>query len=51
MKLTLGQAAKEVEVSKTAISNSIKSGSLSAQRTDDGSSGIDPAELFGVYPP
>lgn len=51
MKLTLGQAAKEVEVSKTAISNSIKSGRLSAQRTDDGSYAIDPAELFRVYPP
>lgn len=51
MKLTLGQAAKEVEVSKTAISNSIKSGRLSATKTETGSYEIDPAELFRVYPP
>lgn len=51
MKLTLGKASKEAGVSKTAISNAIKSGRLSAIKTDTGSYEIDPAELFRVYPP
>ena len=51
MKLTLGKASKEAGISKTAISNAIKSGRLSAKKTDTGSYEIDPAELFRVYPP
>ncbi len=51
MKLTLGQAAKEVGLSKTAISNAVKKGKLSAERTEGGAYAIDPAELFRVYPP
>lgn len=51
MKLTLGQAAKEIGLSKTALSNAIKSGRLSAKKSDVGSYEIDPAELFRVYPP
>lgn len=51
MKLTLGQAAKEVGLSKTAISNAIKNGRLSAEKLEGGSYAIDPAELFRVYPP
>ena len=51
MMLTLGQAAKEVGKSKTAISNAIKKGRMSAGKTDSGGYQIDPAELFRVYPP
>jgi hypothetical protein len=48
--LTLGQAAKETGLSKTAISRAIKSGRLSAKKNDQGEYEIDPAELFRVYP-
>lgn len=41
--LTLGQAAKEVWRSKTALTNAIKSGRLSANKLDDGSYSIDPS--------
>lgn len=51
MMLTLGQAAKEVGLSKTAISNAVKKGRLSAERKESGAYAIDPAELFRVYPP
>lgn len=51
MKLSLGQAAKEVGKSKTAIANAVKSGRMSAEKTDTGGYAIDPAELFRVYPP
>ena len=47
---TLGQAAKETGISKTAIARAIKSGRLSASRNDLGEYRIDPAELFRVYP-
>jgi hypothetical protein len=47
---TLGQAAKETGISKTAISRAINSGRLSATRNDLGEYQIDPAELFRVYP-
>ena len=49
--LTLGQAAKEVGRSKTALTNAIRSGRLSASRLEDGSYSIDPSELFRVYSP
>ena len=49
--LTLGQAAKEVGRSKTALTNAIRSGRLSATRLDNGSYCIDPSELFRVYSP
>ena len=48
--LTLGQAAKETGLSKTAISRAVKSGRLSATRNDQGEYQIDPSELFRVYP-
>jgi hypothetical protein len=48
--LTLGQAAKETGVSKTAISRAISSGRLSASKSEKGDYQIDPAELFRVYP-
>jgi chromosome segregation ATPase len=50
MMLTLGQAAKETGLAKSAISRAIKSGRLSAVRQENGSFEIDPAELFRVYP-
>lgn len=48
--LTLGQAAKETGLSKTAIARAIKSGRLTATRGESGEYRIDPAELFRVYP-
>jgi hypothetical protein len=48
--LTLGQAAKQTGLSKTAISRAVKSGRLSATRNDQGEYQIDPSELFRVYP-
>jgi excisionase family DNA binding protein len=45
MQLTLGQAAKQVGVSKPTLSKAIASGKLSATRREDGSWSIDPAEL------
>ena len=50
MHLTLGQAAKETGKSKSVISSAIKSGRLSAIKSDTGSWQIDPAELFRVFP-
>jgi len=49
--LTLGQAAKETGMAKSAISRAIKSGRLSARKNEVGTFEIDPAELFRVYPP
>ncbi len=48
--LTLGEAAKEVGKSKTTLTRAINSGRMSANRQDDGSYQIDPAELLRVYP-
>src|SRR6476646_3726218 len=45
MLLTLGQAAKHLGVSKPTLSKAISTGKLSAQRREDGSFAIDPAEL------
>ena len=50
MLYTLGQAAKVAGVSKTTISNAVKSGRLSAGRGDKNQYQIDPAELARVYP-
>jgi excisionase family DNA binding protein len=51
MSYTLGQAAKATGTSKPTLSRAIKSGRLSAQKQEDGSYLIDPAELHRVYPP
>lgn len=51
MKLTLGQAAKEVGISKPSLSAAIKKGRVSAHKNESGAYEIDPAELFRVYPP
>jgi hypothetical protein len=48
--LTLGQAAKETGLSKPSISKAIKTGRLSAVKTENGEYQIDPIELFRVYP-
>lgn len=42
---TLGEAAKEIGVSKATISRSIKKGKLSAKKNDDNTYSIEPSEL------
>lgn len=49
--LTIGEAAKQVGMSKSTLSRAIKAGKISAARTVHGAFEIDPAELFRVYPP
>lgn len=51
MSYTLGDAAKAVGKSKTTLHRAIKSGKISAAKTDDGSYSIDPSELHRVFPP
>lgn len=48
---TIGEAAREVGMSKSTLSRAIKAGKISAVRTVHGAFEIDPAELFRVYPP
>lgn len=48
--LTLGEAARQVGKTKTALANAVKDGRLSASRDSKGQYQIDPAELFRVYP-
>jgi excisionase family DNA binding protein len=50
MSYSLGEAAKELGVSKPTVQRAIKSGKLSAIRRDDGSYDIDPAELRRAFP-
>jgi hypothetical protein len=47
---SLATAAKAAGVSRPTIQRSIKSGKLSATRNENGSYGIDPAELSRVFP-
>jgi hypothetical protein len=47
--LSLGQAARLAQTSKTTLTRAIKAGRLSATRRDDGSYAIDRAELGRVY--
>jgi hypothetical protein len=49
--LSLGQAAKAVGRSKSALSRDVKAGKVSATRNADGSLSIEPSELFRVFPP
>lgn len=49
MIVTLGQAAKMANRSKTALTKAIKTGRLSATRNDDGSYSVDVAELSRVF--
>jgi hypothetical protein len=48
---TLGQAAKAVGRSKSALSRDIKAGRVSAGRNPDGSPAIDDSELCRVFSP
>lgn len=48
--LTLSQAAKAANKSKSTLSRAIKTGRLSATRLEDGNFLIDPAELYRAYP-
>jgi len=48
--LSLSQAAKASDRSKSTIGRAIKSGRLSATRNDDDTFSIDPSELFRVFP-
>jgi hypothetical protein len=50
MPYTLGQAAKVSGKSKATIHRAVRSGRLSAARSDSGGWLIDPAELARVYP-
>ena len=50
MSYTLGEAAKATGMSKAAISRAIKSHTISAEKQENGSYKIDPAELHRVYP-
>jgi excisionase family DNA binding protein len=47
---TLGEAAKATGVSKSTLRRAIEKGRLSANRREDGSYEIDPAELHRVFP-
>lgn len=49
MKLSASQAAKETGKSIPTITRAIKSGKLSAHKTETGGFEIDPAELFRVF--
>lgn len=46
---SLGQAAKQVSVSKSTLQRDIKNGKISASK-ENGQYQIDPSELFRVYP-
>lgn len=48
--LSLSQAARLTGRSKSTIGRAIKSGSLSATRNQDGTFGINPAELLRAFP-
>ena len=48
---SLREAAEQAKTSKSTIWRAIKSGRMSATRTDDGGFSIDPAELFRVFQP
>jgi excisionase family DNA binding protein len=49
--LSLREAAKEANVSKSTILRAVRNGRLSAASTDAGGYSIDPSELFRVYEP
>jgi len=51
MKLTASQAAKQTGKSIPTITRAIKSGKISAEKTNSGGYLIDPSELFRVFPP
>mgnify|MGYP003610851884 CR=1 FL=1 len=51
MRYTLGTAAKATGKAKSTILRAIKSGTISASRSQDGSYEIEPSELHRVFPP
>jgi hypothetical protein len=51
MPYTLGQAAKATGKAKPTIARAIRSGRISASRTETGEFAIDPAELHRVFQP
>lgn len=51
MKLSANEAAKQTGKSVPTITRAIKSGKISAERTDAGGYLIDPSELFRVFRP
>ena len=51
MSYPLGDAAKAVGKGKTTLHRAIKSGRISAIKSEDGSYSIDPSELHRVFPP
>lgn len=50
MKLSANEAAKQTGKSVPTITRAIKSGKISAERTENGGYLIDPSELFRVFP-
>jgi polyhydroxyalkanoate synthesis regulator phasin len=50
MGYTLGEAAKATGKAKTTIQRAIKSGRISASKSDAGSYDIEPSELHRVFP-
>lgn len=50
MSYTLGDAAKATGKSKTTLHRAIKSGRISASKSEDGSYSIEPSELHRVFP-
>ena len=50
MSYTLNEAAKATGKSKTTIHRALKSGKISANKTDSGAYAIEPAELHRVFP-
>jgi hypothetical protein len=50
MSYTLGTAATAAGINKSTVLRSIKSGKISATRTEQGNWSIDPAEFHRVYP-
>ncbi len=51
MSYTLNEAAKATGKSKTTIHRALKSGKVSATKTNSGAYAIEPAELHRVFPP
>lgn len=51
MKYSLSEAANATGKNKTTIQRAIKSGKISAAKSDSGSYEIDPSELHRVFPP
>lgn len=51
MSYSLNDAAKATGKSKTTIHRALKSGKISASKTDSGAYAIEPSELHRVFPP